>query len=369
MTAAPSVPSGQVPFFAGGMITAPHYFVGRRDDLKTIFSKMTAAQPTSINVVGARRIGKSSLLQRICQTYDQEVLAYGRQASEFVVVYISLESASVRQEPDFYDTIAQELLSRPVVSGNQALVGPLQPPLDRVSFSRAMDAWKRAGVLPVLCLDSFRELIESPQVFTDAFYDNLRSLMDRSALMLVIASIERLNLYSSRKKLTSNFFNLGYVLPLRGLSDGDAQDLVRLPQTTSINVDAALGDDQQALALEWGSMPSEKNHPYLLQEACLCLWDAQKRHKDSQWAHQQFREQVQLGVPGALNPRTTAQWVGWGLTPIRKIGELAKGMGATLDDMGNLLLGTVILIILGALALRVVQWEQVKDWLQQLMGG
>ena len=59
------------PFYAGSMITDPQFFVGRREELDFITSRLMAAQPTSINVVGERRIGKSSLLYHFFQTYEQ----------------------------------------------------------------------------------------------------------------------------------------------------------------------------------------------------------------------------------------------------------------------------------------------------------
>jgi uncharacterized protein len=52
---------------------------------------MTNAQPTSVNIVGDRRIGKSSLLYRICQSYENLVVSYNRQPTEFIVVYKHLE--------------------------------------------------------------------------------------------------------------------------------------------------------------------------------------------------------------------------------------------------------------------------------------
>lgn len=61
------------PFIAGSMITNPRLFVGRKDELHSITTLMTGAQPTSINLIGQRRIGKSSLLYHFFQTWEQRV--------------------------------------------------------------------------------------------------------------------------------------------------------------------------------------------------------------------------------------------------------------------------------------------------------
>ncbi|MEQ9487177.1 AAA family ATPase [Coleofasciculus sp. F4-SAH-05] len=163
------------------MITDPQFFVGRREELDFITSRLVNTQPTSINVVGERRIGKSSLLYHFFQTYEQRVQGAGKNPGNYVVVYLSLQAAQCRKETSFYQAIAQTLLNRPVVQGNPALATPLKAgTLDRQGFSAAIEAWQAENVLPVLCLDKFEELLAKPDQFTDDFYDNLRSLMDRN---------------------------------------------------------------------------------------------------------------------------------------------------------------------------------------------
>ncbi|MEH2011816.1 hypothetical protein [Nostoc sp.] len=50
------------PFVAAGMIEDPSLFVGCKDELHAIASRMKGDQLTSINIVGDKHIGKSSLL-------------------------------------------------------------------------------------------------------------------------------------------------------------------------------------------------------------------------------------------------------------------------------------------------------------------
>lgn len=66
------------PFFAGGAIADRRYFVGRSPELREIFSKMFADQPTSINVVGPEKIGKSSLLRQVARVYEERAEVAGR---------------------------------------------------------------------------------------------------------------------------------------------------------------------------------------------------------------------------------------------------------------------------------------------------
>jgi hypothetical protein len=59
---------------------------------------MSGVQPTSVNVVGDKRIGKSSLLYHFSQTWEQRVL----EPSRYVVIYLSLQDADCHIEEEFY---------------------------------------------------------------------------------------------------------------------------------------------------------------------------------------------------------------------------------------------------------------------------
>ncbi|MEP0749605.1 TniB family NTP-binding protein [Coleofasciculus sp. FACHB-501] len=185
--------------------------VGRKDELHAIASRMSGVQPTSVNVVGDKRIGKSSLLFHFSQTWEQRV----SDSSRYVVIYLSLQDADCHTEKGFYQAVAEALVNR--VSGWK--LGHLRNPLKakllhRQAFSDAIKQWKQQGVLPVLCLDDFESLLKRTEEFDNGFYDNLRSLMDDNALMLVVASRKPLSVYGSEYRFVSQFFNLGHVLKL-----------------------------------------------------------------------------------------------------------------------------------------------------------
>lgn len=166
-----SAHSSPCPFFASGMIKESNSFIGRKLALDEITARMTASQPTSINVVGKSRIGKSSLLYHFCQTYEQRVIQRNRRPEEFVAVFISLQGNGWKREEDFYQAIATALLQRPIVSANPQLADRLRvQPFDRTAFRQMLDTWKAAKVLPVLCLDEFDKLLRDRSIFNQSFY-------------------------------------------------------------------------------------------------------------------------------------------------------------------------------------------------------
>ncbi|NER99487.1 MAG: ATP-binding protein [Symploca sp. SIO1B1] len=335
------------PFLAGGMLTERMFFVGREDEIRFIIQNMTNAQPTSVNIVGDRKIGKSSLLYRIYQTYEERVPAYGRQPQDFVVVYLSLKSANCRKPEDFYQAVAQEFLSRASVQANPDLSQPLQvTPFDVHSFSQAMGKWKQAKVLPVICLDDFEELLEANSPFDDPFYDNLRSLENLSQLMLVIASRKKLQDYMNQQsRLTSGFFNVSQTWTLQGLSTAQVWDLVRLPGSSN----PALSEERQNLAIKWG-----EGQPYLLQLAGKCLW----QNHSLELAQQRFKEDAHQ-VPKSRNYGRMI------FLAIGGIGLWGQKLGDTADDWGNFLKGMITLVTFSLLLVGVVKWQDFAGFMQQ----
>jgi uncharacterized protein len=150
------------PFTVGSKVNDRRFFVGRRTEVDFIMQKMAGDQPTSVNVFGDHHIGKSSLLCHVAQTYEDKVIRYGKQPESYVVIELSLQAADCRNQVAFYQAVADRFLALPKVQGNASLVGPLQGAMDAVRFAAAMRLWCSVGVLPVICLDNFEELLANP---------------------------------------------------------------------------------------------------------------------------------------------------------------------------------------------------------------
>ena len=287
------------PFTAGTKITDPRFFVGRKEELQIMAARMTAMPPISINIVGQRRIGKSSLLYHFFQTYEQRISAPTR----YVVIYLSLQDSRCQREDGLYQAIAWELWHNHTVMQNAALVEPLRAkPFNRLAFSLAMGHYKRLGVLPVLCLDEFGPLFRHPEQFDNGFFDNLYSLMASGVLMLVVASHRRLSFYQRRHKLRSNFFKIWEIIILGELTPQEAQALVCLPASKIAGTTPILTIEEQQLALQWS-----KRHPYLLQLAAILLWEARRLGRDENWVQTKFNKEARRvpKLPWKFTKRTS----------------------------------------------------------------
>lgn len=344
------------------MITDPRLFVGRKRELRDIALRMEGAQPISINVYGERRIGKSSLLYHFYQTWRQRV----QDSSRYAVVYLSLQDARATTEAALYDAVAAAL--RPALP--RRLHPALQQANDRIGFARLVETCCQQGILPVLCLDEFETLFRHRQAFDDDFYDAMRALMDRNQMMLVLASHQPVDVYSHQQRLTSRFFNLGHTMRLGELSDEEADELVRLPARAGSDTPPALNRRQQLLARRWGG-----RHPYRLQLAASCLWQAAHTGRDERWARRCFDEQASRMLPGG-SQRPLARIRGilarTGTTVWRlpgAVGRLARRIGDAIDSAQNAVLGILALLIVAALLLGWLRWDQVIGWLNSLAGN
>lgn len=331
------------PFFVPSMVTDSNFFVGRTDALEFLQSKMTGSQPTSVNLVGEHKIGKSSLLWRFYKLRNQSKYDNSR----FAVIYLSFQDASCQRENTFYKAVVRELSNLPMIRAKPVLVRLFQNQTwDRSTFSEAMKECHREGVLPVLCLDKFEALFQESYLeeFDEGFYDNLHSLINHSTLMLVLASLKALDIYRTQHKLTSSFFNVGLVYPLKEFTREEAQQLVRLPQGRRSGVQPALKAQYQNLALQWG-----KQHPLLLQMAGSCLWEAQKKNKSVNWAKQEFEQQaravLQLQTRASYRNQSLRLLVFlfWKL-PIR-LGSQARNVGIFVNDLVAWGIGISLIII------------------------
>lgn len=352
--------STRSPFVAGPPIEDPKLFVGRQEELRRLALLMSGPQPTSVNVVGEPRIGKSSLLYHFAQTWDQRVA----NPKTYVVIYLCLRHVQCERETQFYQAVADALLQQRTVQGNSALQRPLKGViLDRQSFSAAMAQWRGRGTLAVICLDDIEVLLKDSKTFDDGFFNALRSLMDRSALMLVIASRKPLDLYRREAKLSSPFFTLSQVIRVRELnSETEAYAILNQPGDR----DRVLDAEAQAVALQLGG-----HHPYRLQLAGECLWQARFVYdQDLNWAREQFRERLQ---GAGRRPRWPGQLWGpfrllvWEV-PVR-IGQVARVMGRQWDDLSHWFAGVTLLVVLGLISIGLAHLDQVQTLLQDLIPG
>lgn len=334
------------PFTAAGYIQNVEQFIGRVDELTFLAHRMNKQSPTSVNIYGARRMGKSSLLYHFFITWENRVKPEDR--AGFAVAYVSL--AQMEFEAEFYQTLAETWRHYAPLAKHTLWQDTWSAPTwTRHRFNEALAVCKETiGILPVACLDDIEpilkyravlteEAILQHQDFNDSFYDNLRATMTRNQLMLIIVSLEPLQIYKYRYKLTSMFFNQGHSIALTEFKPTEVETLMSWADQVNFS------EQQKEKMRQWG-----KQHPYLLQLAGVCLWEAQVTGQAETVAHQHFEENKQRNLYSApLPPEKLSKKM---IKPFEWLGRLAdwfaeKWHHAHLIVIGMVMVVAVILIL------------------------
>lgn len=241
------------PFFYGGRIEDPNDFVGRKVELRTIFSALESfskGQAQHISVVGERRIGKSSLLYHVTQIYKEHL----NQPSNYKFVYVDLDNTHNHTLEGLLLFILKQLEVSAV---------------KRISLNEFNDLieklHKKKNVCPVLCLDEFEHLANRKDEFPNQVYEALRSLGSNNNIAFLTASKSSLSELIHHSNMTSTFPNIFSVLTLGKFSDEESRELV----ARAAHCDRPFTEDECEKVLSLA-----RNHPSHLQIAGKLLYDA-----------------------------------------------------------------------------------------------
>lgn len=259
------------PFFYGGPITDPDKFFGRKEELRTIFGRLSTAPPQCVSVVGERRIGRTSLLYHLTQVYPQRLTG----AERYLFAYTDLQSVRCHKRSSLLAEVLEVFLDRAEFdehSDNGRWLANLKlEAVDLPLFEEALERMHALGYRPVVCLDEFENLTVRPEEFDDDFFDSWRHVAQFGHIAFVIASKAPLELLSRSGKLTSPFFNIFAKVPLGELKPDEARELISQPS------DRPFTEEEVEMALRLAGC-----HPFRLQIACSIIY-GEKAKGQADW--------------------------------------------------------------------------------------
>src|SRR5262245_18001586 len=165
-------------------------FFGRRRELSTIFSRIDAAEPQSVSIVGERRIGKSSLLRALLRRKSVVL----RRPDEFVFLYLDLHEKVHRDVSDFFGALIGELS----LSLHHLEMHKTAPTYENIRT--AVARLDRDRLKLVLILDEF-EAITQNESFTLESFSFLRSLPNNYSVSFTVSSSRELQDLCHSKEL------------------------------------------------------------------------------------------------------------------------------------------------------------------------
>ncbi len=240
------------PFYYGGAIENPRYFVGRRAELARIFALAASLphQAQHVNVIGPRSMGKSSLLKMV------QALAPARLPATVTVVYLDGQRYAT---PDAFLLALGRALG---LDGNP----------DALTIGFLLEERRNNGKGLVLLLDELEALVKYG--FPEDFFDRLRSWANSNLVALVVAThipLAKL-MRNQMQSLTSPFFNLFSLLDLPPLTESEAEELLDKAAQAGL----PFSESEKARIKRW-AREGHGYHPAKLQLMAQKVFDAKSR--------------------------------------------------------------------------------------------
>ncbi len=254
----------------------PFNFVGRVNRVEDFFDRdyereslrSYLANGMCCQIVGPRRVGKSSLL------YHLPGFARGWGMS-LTVVYLDLLSPRSRTIGGLLEMIGEQWQCD----------SPLRSLTDLEERVSAINA---RGSRPVLCLDEFNELARRPEEFTSDFFLDLRGLAQQGMAILTTARKPLCELVPGHTP-ASPFFNIFPILRLGPFAEKDAEDFVTLRRPGA----PPFTPEEKRAILEFA-----KGYPVALQTACFHVLQAKRGGANLSDAMARAEDEVKTNLGG-----------------------------------------------------------------------
>lgn len=357
---------------------------GREEAFHFIATELAAF--SSVNVIGERRMGKTSLLHHLIGNQSEHLISQPNEAP-LVLAHIDLQRELVNAS-HFYGVVLQKLLTQ--LPSNIVRPRNLADLIKRLNkktestydeFEQAIRELRKlngTGVRPVIVIDEFEYLIESSakeRFPYPGFFNGLRSIIgDKDGLLaMIVASRRPLAEYFSDPKrpggLTSTFPNYFQPFTLDPLDDAAADELLLQKS------DHALNNREVEEAKQWA-----RGHVCHLQVAGAALYQAKSSGRSLEWAYKRREELkrqscmagkylIRVPVVEHRSQRPLLRYlkmIFWNF-PV-KFGRMVQRVGSKIDEAAAWLIGVVLIVLLILLALRIVPAQDIGNWLKKIFG-
>ncbi len=213
--------TGQNPYLNRTMIRDRRFFFGRKKETTTIYSRLGAARPQSVSIVGERRIGKSSLLYHIKEEGNR--LSYLKDSSRYIFIFIDFQEKRRVSVQEFFVSLFKALKAE---AGDK--MGSLPKP-GYDGFKEVCEKLDREKMKLVLLFDEFESITKNKN-FKPEFFAFLRSLANNYNVAYVTSSVKNLQeLCHNREISDSPFFNIFSNLNLTSFTETEARQFVSEP--------------------------------------------------------------------------------------------------------------------------------------------
>lgn len=258
---------GNNPFLNRTMIKNPEDFFGRKNELRTIFTRLPTLQ--SCDVYGERKIGKSSLLYYIFKKIHDEL------GDDYSTAYIDLQDAHYHTVEDFLKNSLNELgCKSEVINTSNGLHKNL------VAFTESINELRKKKK-PILLIDEFESLTEKSEFKNDVF-EAMRSLGTNGNIAYITASLNSLKTLCKEGHFTSPFYNIFSEVPIGPFAPDETLEFLSAQKER-------VGFNEKEIEFIY---EIANNHPLHLQIACYHVFE----NKGKNWDEKKLREDIESEI-------------------------------------------------------------------------
>jgi serine/threonine protein kinase len=222
LSAAAKRNSHENPYLNRVMIKNPSDFCGRATEVRRIYSRLTAAHPQSVSVVGERRIGKSSLLNYIYHPTSRR--RFMKNHENAIVAYMDFQS-KLKFDVEKFIEFLFNMFTFECKNGHDYRNREKSPD----ELGEVINELDKEGKRVIILMDEF-EAITRNERFDESFFSFLRSLANSFKVAYVTSSREDLQKMCHNKDISdSPFFNIFSNIPLGPFTREEAIELITLP--------------------------------------------------------------------------------------------------------------------------------------------
>lgn len=246
----------QNPYQVSRPITDPDDLFGRKTEFDLIYQMLLSGE--SVNIMGPRRIGKSSFLRMLPQlSIQQRVLDKPVFDEQTMFVFVDMESQKTATPLQFFTRLVKQF--------NQNGLNITTEVHSYDDFEASLEQLTLNHKRLIILLDEF-DCVAQNKEFDVLFYDMLRYYQQQYAILYAVASSKRVKELCKSPVASSPFFNIFRFLRLGLLTEDAANDLI-------------CKDDSLSLYLHFVKLIAGQ-HPFFISQLCFYLFYFQQRQAE-----------------------------------------------------------------------------------------
>ena len=245
-------------------------FFGREKEMKSIASSLLAENPQSVSIIGERRIGKSSVANRVFHKLKLD--------NNTILVFLDFDALAglCNSKDEFFQRLNEKfsecVAEKPQIQSKLATFGFNDYP----SFRGFVEKGAKNGLKFIIFIDEFEHL-PGKQFADDSFFSNLRAMANNPANRLAFLTIsqKRLKDLTHKSVQSSAFWNIFSEKIIGLLDDGSINKLRSYGfQKNSI---AITNDEIEKISYYAGAFP------FFNQIVCKHIFDAKAFNSETDW--------------------------------------------------------------------------------------